>query len=475
MVFTNTRYAPALLLITLLIICFHHADAQYIDGTDRHASMICADGSVYSWGYNYDALLGDGTSEMRYTAVQSLVTDIVALACNTSGTAALDKHGTVFYWGWVAGNQFGDPSWNYYEPLPKKVTIVSGVRKVDVTRTNAFFLLADSTVAVSGSNFYGHHGNGTRINVDSGYALATIDSVVDILCTAPTFYAARSNGDVLAWGSNEEHQVNATDSLRILIPTLSFTTLGIQSSNSAFGIANGYNSIGSNLLADIEGTVYTWGSNREDQLGIASTHFVSKPTKLTLPRKCVSVAGGIAHSLFLLEDGTVWACGDNKLGQLGVPSVTRTATPVQVASLSNVSSIGAGAVSSYAITTDGTLWGWGDNAYRQLNLDGVKQQFTPTPLPVPCALVTDVATEHIAQQTPMCTPNPVHDQLTVTIPPGTKQVDVVALHGHVVATIHPQPYNQAVEFDLSNQADGMYMVVCRTSTNVVTNAIIKVR
>ena len=475
MVFANQPYAPTLLLITLLIVCLHGAHAQYIDGTARHASMICADGSVYSWGYNLEGILGDGTSELRYTAVQSLVTDIVALACNSSGTAALDKHGTVFYWGYVNDHQFGDPAWNYYEPLPKKVTAVSGVRKVDVNSNNAFFLLTDSTVAVTGTNFYGYHGNGTRISVDSGYALVTIDNVIDIFCTATAVYATRSNGEVFAWGNNQVHQVNATDSLRILIPTLSFTTRGIRSSNSAFGVANGYNSIGSNLLADIEGTVYTWGSNREDQLGIASTSFVSSPTKLALPGKCVSVAGGIAHSLFLLDDGTVWACGDNKLGQLGVPSVTRTATPVQVASLSNVSSIGAGAVSSYAITTDGTLWGWGDNAYRQLNLDGVKQQFTPTPLPVPCALVTDVTTERTMPQAPVCTPNPVHDQLTVTIPPGTKQVEVVTLHGHVVATIHPQPYNQAVEFDLSNQADGMYMVVCRTSTNVITQAVIKVK
>ena len=53
MVSASLRYARTLLLITLLLICFHDAQAQYIDGTDRHASMICSDGSVYSWGWRW--------------------------------------------------------------------------------------------------------------------------------------------------------------------------------------------------------------------------------------------------------------------------------------------------------------------------------------------------------------------------------------------------------------------------------------
>ena len=110
------------------------------------------------------------------------------------------------------------------------------------------------------------------------------------------------------------------------------------------------------------------------------------------------------------------------------------------------------------ICSDGSVYSWG------YNLDGILGDGT-----------SELRYTAVQSQTPICTPNPVHDHLTVTIPPGTKQVDVVGLHGQVVATIHPQPYNQAVVFNLGKQADGMYMVVGRTRTNVITRPMIKVK
>jgi hypothetical protein len=130
--------------------------------------------------------------------------------------------------------------------------------------------------------------------------------------------ALRSNGTIVAWGSNQFGQINVPDSL-----------LNVTS------VSAGQNH---NLAVKSEGTVVGWGSNSHKQIVI--------PAGLN---DVVSVSAGHIHSIALKSDGTVVSWGaENNPGVADVPS-----------GLSDVKAISAGYIHSLALKNDGTVVAWG--------------------------------------------------------------------------------------------------------------------
>jgi len=130
-----------------------------------------------------------------------------------------------------------------------------------------------------------------------------------------------------------------------------------------------------------DGTVRCWGANNEGQLGDgnatprteANKYDFDSDVPVEVPgiTNAVAMAGGIYHTVVLLDDGTVRDWGNNRFGQLGNGSTTPSFTPVEVTLpsgqlLSNVVEIAAGDYHSIARLNDGTIWSWGWNQYGQL-------------------------------------------------------------------------------------------------------------
>lgn len=129
---------------------------------------------------------------------------------------------------------------------------------------------------------------------------------------------------------------------------------------------------------DEHGTLWTWGSNQEGQLGAETqetgvdregNQVAVSGTSLAVLEDARSVAAGGDFTVALKTDGTLWAWGGNDYGQLGNGTVISAAQPVQV--LDQVTAVSAGDYHVAAIRADGTLWTWGDNLYGQLG-DGTR-------------------------------------------------------------------------------------------------------
>lgn len=129
---------------------------------------------------------------------------------------------------------------------------------------------------------------------------------------------------------------------------------------------------------DEHGTLWTWGSNQEGQLGAETqetgvdregNQVAVSGTSLAVLEDVRSVAAGGDFTVALKTDGTLWAWGGNDYGQLGNGTVVSAAQPVQV--LDQVTAVSAGDYHVAAIRDDGTLWTWGDNLYGQLG-DGTR-------------------------------------------------------------------------------------------------------
>ncbi|MBK7411555.1 MAG: hypothetical protein IPI29_03265 [Ignavibacteria bacterium] len=454
--------------VFLFVISAVEAVSQQIIGSGRHASILCVDGAVFSWGENRDGLLGDGTMTPSQEAVRSKVPPATRLIGRHDGVMAIDSDGRVYIWGGMTWNQFGMPSWEWREAMPQALPFVNSVRTATTSDANAYYHLRNGSVMVSGANLQGQYGNGTTTPLDSGCTPVPLDSVLDVFCDIATAYAVRQDGSIWAWGSNQENQIDSSTNLYYDKPRKMFQTPGVA---LTLGTSSGFmNVFGSMRVVTVDGDVWVWGQNDKNQLGVSNTKRVKVPTKIPMPGKVIAITGGLYHTVVLLENGTVWTWGDNGFGQLGNPYYNNTAEPVKAIGLANVVAIGSGSFSSYAIMRDGSLHGWGDNTYRQLNRDDAPRQYTAVPLPVPCGLVSGVAVDG-QKTTTQSSPSPVIDILTIPIVEGSTRVEIFSIEGRTVHIVQPSPTDTMVRFDLSSESSGLYTIV-RTRGNVVTTEVV---
>jgi len=121
-----------------------------------------------------------------------------------------------------------------------------------------------------------------------------------------------------------------------------------------------------------DGTVWTWGLNAHGQLGNGTTTDASLPVQVLGPggtgflTGITAVMGGEQHNIALKSDGTVWTWGSNKEDQLGDGNSTDTSTPVQVSGLTSIVKLGSRGYHSLAVKSDGTVWTWGWDEYGAL-------------------------------------------------------------------------------------------------------------
>lgn len=91
----------------------------------------------------------------------------------------------------------------------------------------------------------------------------------------------------------------------------------------------------------------------------------------------IAIAAGQRHSVALLSNGTVMSWGSNEEGQLGSGSKALKSTiPVAAKALTGVTAISAGGEFTLARLSNGTVMAWGAGAEGQLG-NGKKVKSTP--------------------------------------------------------------------------------------------------
>lgn len=120
-----------------------------------------------------------------------------------------------------------------------------------------------------------------------------------------------------------------------------------------------------------DGTVVGWGRDPDGQAArpVSAKRIVTAPIAIELPGKALQIATGDTTQYALLEDGTVVSWGTNDEGQLGNGPMGATGqlgiypkpslTPVRVTGLTNIIQIEAGSKHAVALRKDGTVWAWG--------------------------------------------------------------------------------------------------------------------
>ncbi len=203
----------------------------------------------------------------------------------------------------------------------------------------------------------------------------SLTGVTAVACGAYHSMALTTGGAVKVWGRNDQYQLGLGfgDTADRLYP-LSHPSLA----GGVRAVACGGNH---SLALKTNNTLWGWGLNEFGQLGVLPL----PPRQYTpnqfpnLTEGVLAAAGGLSHTLALLQNSTVKACGNNAFGQLGLGASSITNyTMTLIPGLSNVIQVACGNSHSVALLSDHTVQTWGLNQSGQLGVGDTTNRMSPT-------------------------------------------------------------------------------------------------
>jgi len=180
-----------------------------IAGGEYHSIALKNDGTVWSWGRNVEGQLGNGTqgaASFSSTPVQATgVNSIVAIAGGRYWSAALRSDGTIWTWGQNNYAQLGNGTQGAtsFSSTAVQVAGISSVTAIAASAFHGLALLSDSTVRAWGRNSDGQFGNGTTATFSLvPVTVAGATQIVSIKCGTNYSLAKKLNGSMWNAGRN---------------------------------------------------------------------------------------------------------------------------------------------------------------------------------------------------------------------------------------------------------------------------------
>ena len=400
---TCFRRVILFILLPAFISSVRGADVVSVWGGGRGTVILKSDGTVWTWGANFDGKLGLGeTNDLRtLTPVEvngagniGYFNSVKAIMGGEIHNVALKSDGTVWCWGWNAFGQLGNGTTNdSWVPAQAGLTATPPMTNVVKLGGRPYFTLAekaDGTIWAWGMNQFGQMGNGTLtpfgsppnsvpVMVSNSLPGGPINGALQITCGYQFGAALATNGTVWTWGSGThgEQGTGSTTTNYISVPVPGLTNI-TQISAGWFHI----------LARKSDGTVWAWGNNASGEVGDGTTNNDFAPVRVLNVSNIVAVSGGDSHSSALAADGTIWKWGRNDVGELGINAADNNAhpLPVKLATdkfgnvFSNVVMMAARDYHNIAVKADGSVWMWGANDQGQCGDGTQNDAWRPVPV-----------------------------------------------------------------------------------------------
>lgn len=249
-------------------------------GTD-HVLALGRDGRIWAWGRNSNGQLGQGNSntisgfvEVNRPVGMGFVT---SLSAGGSSSYAVDVTGKMWSWGFNGNGRLGDGTSTKRE-LPVAVDVSNGVPKVDsisAGRDHVLALGVDGSIWSWGYNGYGQLGLGNTTSVNKpAKIMAGLTTAVSLTAGSNHSLAVSPSGAVWAWGRNNRGQIGNSSTTNSSIP---LQTSPVTDWADVVGITS---QTEHNIALKSDGSIWSWGYNNNGQLGLGDNVQRTFPTLL---------------------------------------------------------------------------------------------------------------------------------------------------------------------------------------------------
>ena len=332
----------------------------------NHAAAVKTDGTLWTWGRNSYGQLGDNTITNRSSPVQTVDggTTWNAVICGQNHTLATKTDGTLWLWG---ANSYGQLGVNDISSRSSPIqTITYGTTWSSISAASlgnhSAATKSDGTLWIWGRNSNGQLGDNTIVSKSSPIQVLTPTKTWSTAISGGTAFSAaiKKDSTLWVWGLGTSGQL-ADNTILSKSSPIQTVTFGTNWSSVSCGATHA-------AAIKTDGTLWTWGTNTNGQLGDNTiTHRSSPVQTVSFGTNWASVACGSLYTAATKTDGTLWTWGRNDIGQLGTNDITHRSSPAQtVAGGTNWNIVSTGSSFIGAIKKDGTLWTWGNNSVGML-------------------------------------------------------------------------------------------------------------
>jgi alpha-tubulin suppressor-like RCC1 family protein len=325
-------------------------------------------GNLFTWGFNTTGAVGDNTGISRSTPVTTFAggTNWKQVSNGYRFTAAVKTDGTLWTWGFnyqgVLGiNLTGGSFAAGINGRTTPVTTFAGGNNWKQVSCGQYYMAAiktDGTLWTWGRNEYGQLGNNTgtsRSTPVTTFAGGT--NWKQVSCGMRHTSAIKTDGTLWTWGDNATGQVGNN--------TVTAFPNGVCTPVTTFAGGTNWQQVSCaynhTTAIKTDGTLWVWGRNYAGSLG--DNTIINRSTPVTTfagGNNWKQVSGGGYYTAAIKTDGTLWTWGRNSIGQLGTNSQTNRSTPgTTFTGGSNWKQVSAADKHVLSIKTDGTLWVWG--------------------------------------------------------------------------------------------------------------------
>ena len=340
---------------------------------------------LWTWGMGNAGGLGNAQITNTSTPITTFAggTNWRQVSTDTAGnariTAAIKTDGTLWTWGYAQTGKLGNATASNTIVSTPVTTFAGGTnwKQINASESGCVAIKTDGTLWTWGQSYAGRLGNNNTTTGIISTPITTFAGGTNWRQVSSGGYhvaAIKTDGTLWIWGQGSAGKLGNAQVANILTPVTTFAGGNNWKQVSA---GNGHT-----VAIKTDGTLWTWGQGSNGALGNGTTIFTTSTPVTTFAggTNWKQVDGGLDGTSAIKTDGTLWTWGSGTDGQLGNAQTTNSSTPVTTfAGGTNWKQVSRGRQHTTAIKTDGTLWTWGLGSFGRLG-NGLTTGRTSTPV-----------------------------------------------------------------------------------------------
>lgn len=279
---------------------------------DSHAVAITQDGQLWSWGRNQNGRTGLGTIEDETLVPTRIGTDSdwAFVSCGPAHNLAIKTNGTLWSWGDNFNGATGQGTTSGNTLVPTQVGTATNWKIVAAGGAHSLGVRTNGQLWAWGRNNFGQFGNGNTLSsaVTTAQRIGTATNWDSVYAGRDASFGIRTSGSLWSWGSNAFGLTAlSTEEGNTLTPT----QIGSATNWKKLVITVPTTFTQTHVLAlTTDGTLWSWGANTNGKTGLGiSTGNTLVASQIGNDNDWIDCAAGRIHSLGVKNNAKLYGWG----------------------------------------------------------------------------------------------------------------------------------------------------------------------